>query len=374
MERECPPFTPVVRELPAFVPFIGPMTLERQSGKPIRLRLGANESAFGVSPKVEIAIAQSLEQVCWYGDPENHALRQALAEHHGVTMNNIAIASGIDELLGLLVRAYVAPGTCVITSRGTYPTFVYHALGYGARVCQIPYRGDSIDLQGLLDAARHENGRLVYLANPDNPSGTWRSASELTRLLDDLPAQSLMVLDEAYADFAPLDALPTPDAEHLQIVRCRTFSKAYGLAGLRIGYVIANREIISAIDRIRLHFGVNRVAQAAALAALADPAFTNAVIAAVGEGREEYRRLAEELGFRALPSATNFVTIDVGSHARALSLSSRLFESGVFVRVIGEHPTNGCLRVTVGTAEERRIFAGLFREIAKADRDHASST
>jgi histidinol-phosphate aminotransferase len=362
-EREGAPFTRIVEEIPATVPFLAPEAIERRSGKALTLRLGANESAFGPSPLALEAMRKAAARVNWYGDPESYDLRAALARWHGVGMENVVIGCGIDDLLELIVRTYLEPGKAAVTSLGGYPTFAYHVAGYGGKLERVPYRDDRNDLAGLAEAANRSRAHIVYLANPDNPSGSWVTAQEIGALIEALPEDCLLLLDEAYSDFAPAEALPLVDVTDPRVIRARTFSKAHGMAGARIGYALAAAEIIAAFDKIRLHFGVNRVAQAGALASLQDAAHLESVVAAVAEGREEYATLARDLAFTPLPSTTNFVTMDVGAVERARALVAALAERGVFIRMPGAPPLDRCVRVTVGTPEERAALAEILRAV-----------
>ena len=174
------PFTRLVAGLPATVPFVAPEALERQSGRPIKLRLGANESCFGPSSRAKAAMRAAIDHIAWYGDPESYELREALARLHGVSMEQVVVGSGIDDLLGLVVRAFLDPGERVVTSLGAYPTFNYHVVGYAGNLERVPYRNDQNDLQALAEAATRVGARLVYLANPDNPSGSWHTADDLS--------------------------------------------------------------------------------------------------------------------------------------------------------------------------------------------------
>jgi histidinol-phosphate aminotransferase len=361
--RQGAPFTRIVQEIPATVPFLAPEAIERRSGKALTLRLGANESAFGPSPKALEAMRAAAAQVNWYGDPESYDLRAALAKRHGAGIEHIVIGCGIDDLLELIVRTYLEPEQTAVTSLGGYPTFAYHVAGYGGKLERAPYRDDRNDLAGLAETAKRSQARIVYLANPDNPSGTWVSAQEIGALIDALPEDCLLLLDEAYSDFAAEDALPPLDVNDPRVIRARTFSKAHGMAGARIGYALATAEIIAAFDKTRLHFGVNRVAQAGALASLQDTEHLASVVAEVAQGREEYAALARELGFTPLPSATNFVTMDVWGVERARALVAALAERGVFIRMPGAPPLDRCVRVTVGTPEERATFAEILRAV-----------
>ncbi len=360
-----PPFTKLVAILPATVPFTGPETLERRSGIPFTLRLGANESAWGPSPRAVAAMCQAAAQVNWYGDPENYELRAALAAKHDVGLANVVIGSGIDDLLGWIVRAFIEPGEVVVASLGAYPTVAFHVDGFGGRLVRVPYRAgdDHNDLPALAAAAREHHAKLVYLANPDNPTGTWHSAEAVRAFVDDLPPGCLFILDEAYIEFAPPSTAPQIDIADPRVLRARTFSKAYGMAGARIGYLLGAAEIIAAFEKIRLHFGVNRVAQIGALAALEDTDFLAQVVAGTAAGREEYAALATSLGLRALPSATNFVAIDVGSERRASQLVAELARRGVFIRMPGAPPISRCIRVTVGLPDQREAFAAIFRDV-----------
>jgi histidinol-phosphate aminotransferase len=278
-------------------------------------------------------------------------------------MEHIVIGCGIDDLLELIVRTYMEPGQTAVASLGGYPTFAYHIAGYGGKLERVPYHDDHNDLAGLTEAANRSQACVVYLANPDNPSGSWVTAEEIGSLVEALPEDCLLLLDEAYSDFAPENELPPVDVSDPRMIRARTFSKAHGMAGARIGYALATAEIIAAFDKIRLHFGVNRVAQAGALASLQDTAHLESVVEAFAEGRDEYAALARDLGFTPLPSATNFVTMDVGGVERARTLVAALAERGVFIRMPGAPPLDRCVRVTVGTPDERAAFADILRAV-----------
>jgi len=358
-----PRCTAIVAGLPAAIPFVGPETLERKRGAPFRVRVGANESAFGCSPKAAQAMTTAMAHIAWYNDPEAFEARDAIARRHGVALEEVLLGAGIDEMLGNVVRMLVEPGTAVVTSRGAYPTFNYHVAGFGGLLEAVPYRDDAIDLEALLDGVRRTNASLVYLANPDNPMGTWHTADNVRRFLDALPASTVLVLDEAYVEFAPDDATWPMATHDPRLIRMRTFSKAYGMAGARVGYAIAPRETITNLGKIRNHFGVNRLAQAGALASLGDDAFLAWVVDEVATGRDEYHALAARLGLPSVPSATNFVCLDVGSGDRARALLAALHDEGVFVRMPGVEPLDRCIRVTVGTALEREAFALTFEQV-----------
>lgn len=362
MSQDDIPFTALLRSLPATTPFVGPEAIERQRGRTFEARIGANESAFGISPKAAAAMREAVERISWYGDPESYDLRQALAAKHGVAMEEICVGGGIDELLGLVVRMTVTPDTPVVTSLGAYPTFNYHVAGFGGRLVKVPYVEDREDPESLLAAVKAEGAPLVYLANPDNPMGTWHQAAAISDFIAALPQNSLLVLDEAYIEFAPDGLAPAIDTGDPRVIRMRTFSKAHGMAGARIGYAIAHRELITGLNKIRNHFGLNRIAQAGALASLGDADFLAQVAAEVEAGRQDYYALTRRLGLSAIPSATNFVAIDVGSGERARAILQALQDENVFIRMPGVAPLDRCIRVSVGRPEERALFAAAFEK------------
>ena len=362
MSQDDIPFTALLRSLPATTPFVGPEAIERQRGRVFEARIGANESAFGISPKAAAAMREAVERISWYGDPESYDLRQALAAKHGVAMEEICVGGGIDELLGLVVRMTVTPDTPVVTSLGAYPTFNYHVAGFGGRLVKVPYVEDREDPESLLAAVKAEGAPLVYLANPDNPMGTWHQAAAISDFIAALPQNSLLVLDEAYIEFAPDGLAPPIDTGDPRVIRMRTFSKAHGMAGARIGYAIAHRELITGLNKIRNHFGLNRIAQAGALASLGDADFLARVAAEVEAGRQDYYALARRFGLSAIPSATNFVAIDVGSGERARAILQALQDENVFIRMPGVAPLDRCIRVSVGRPDERALFAAAFEK------------
>ncbi|MDH3691559.1 MAG: aminotransferase class I/II-fold pyridoxal phosphate-dependent enzyme, partial [Gammaproteobacteria bacterium] len=274
--------------------------------------------------------------------------------------------AGIDELLGLVVRMVVEPNTPVVTSLGAYPTFNYHVTGFGGQLHQVLYRDDHIDLELLAEEVNRVRAPLVFLANPDNPMGTWHGAEQVQEFIDRLPEDCILILDEAYTDFGEDDIRPPIDTTDPRVIRMRTFSKAHGMAGARIGYAIAASEVVTGLNKIRNHFGVNRIAQAGALASMQDPKFLDEVVQEVKRGRVEYDELARRLGLSTVPSATNFVAFDLGDRTTARRVMNALLERDVFVRMPAVPPLDRCVRVTVGTPEERQFFSEVLAEVLKA--------
>jgi histidinol-phosphate aminotransferase len=355
--------TPAVERIPLTTPFVGPEQLMRETGQREFVRLGANESAFGPSPKAVAAMSAELPRLSWYGDPESLDLRDALAEKHACRPEEIVIGSGIDDLMGLAVRAFIAPGDWALASRGTYPTFAYHVVGYGGRLNEVPYRhGGSLDCDALVAAARQMGPKILYLANPDNPSGTFIGRAEMTRFYEALPHDTLLVLDEAYADFVDEYDLLAPAFED-RLVRLRTFSKAYGMAGARIGYALSTERNVRTFQKIRLHYGINRNAQIGALASLGDDEFARHVVAQTAVARDDYYALARSLGCRYIESATNFVCIEMGTARRATRVMDELLARGVWIRKPGAPPLDTYIRVSAGTEPMRAAFAQGLRAV-----------
>jgi histidinol-phosphate aminotransferase len=365
-------YTALVDSLPATVPFVGPETQERARGKTFRARIGANENSFGPSQKAVAAMAAEAGEAWKYCDPENHDLKHAIAAAHGVAADNVMVGEGIDGILGLAVRLFIEPGVPVVTSLGAYPTFNYHVAGFGGRLVTVPYRDDREDPQALLGTGRREGAALVYFANPDNPMGTWWDAAAVARMVAAMPDDGLLLLDEAYAEFAPDDIAPRLDLDDPRVLRLRTFSKAYGLAGIRIGYAIGERSLIKSFDKIRNHFGISRISQAGALAAIRDGAHVAWVRDRVAAARKRVAAIAADNGLSALPSATNFVTIDCGGNgALARRVLDALIARDVFVRMPFVAPQNRAIRIGCGRPEELDIFAQEFPAALAAARNKA---
>jgi histidinol-phosphate aminotransferase len=354
-----PRIVEMIERLPASTPFVGPEALERQrGGLRFRARIGANESVFGPSPKAVAAMAKGAAE-CWmYGDPEIYDLKAAIARYHRVNPNSLAIDCGSDALLGLTVRLTTAPGDVVVTSLGAYPTFSYHVDACGGRLLRVPYRGDHEDPQALLEMARREDARLIYLANPDNPMGSWLAAGDVQRMIDGVPDGALLIIDEAYSDTAPPGSIPPLDPSNPSVIRMRTFSKAYGMAGARVGYAVGAPEVIQHFDKVRNHFDVSRISQEGALAALADQDYLVGVVRKIERGRGRIGQIAAANGLRALPSATNFVAVDCGRDgAYARAVLSCLIKRGIFVRMPNVAPLDRCVRISVGTDQDLDLLA-----------------
>ena len=364
-----PALTPLVAALPATVPFVGPEAQERERGKAFRARIGANESSFGPAPSVIAAMRAAAPDMWMYCDPDNFDLKAAIATHLGVGMGNVVVGEGIDGLLSLVVRMTISPGTPVVTSLGAYPTFNFHVAGFGGRLVAVPYEDDRESLDGLLAAVKRENAPLVYLSNPDNPMGTWWEAGDILRFIEALPETTMLVIDEAYGELGPDTALTPIDVSRPNVLWMRTFSKAYGLAGIRCGYAVGNETFIRDVEKVRNHYGVNRMALVAGEAALADQAYLAEVKAKVAAGRERIAGIACDNGLSPIPSATNFVTIDCGGDgAFALKVLKELIARDVFIRKPMVPVLDRCIRVSVGLDHELDILAEELPRVIKVAR------
>lgn len=352
-----PSLSPITASLAEAVPFVGPEAIARHSGVLLRARIGANESPFGPAQSVVDAMAEAALESWHYGDPENHDLREAIASHLGIASVNVMPGEGVDAILGMAVRLYAAPGSTVVTSLGGYPTFNYHLSGYGVQMHTVPYINDREDIDGLARAAHETGAAMVYLANPDNPMGSWWDAKAIDRFIAAVPETTMIVLDEAYGEFAPAGTLPALDMARPNLLRMRTFSKAYGLAGARVGYVVGEAQSVSAFNRIRNHFGISIIAQAGAIAALADQDHLESSVLAVQKSLEDTASIVRRHGLIPLPTATNFVAVDCGRDGVfARAIVDGLAQHGVFIRMPGAEGLNRCIRISAGTEADRILL------------------
>jgi histidinol-phosphate aminotransferase len=351
-------FTPLIESLPVTIPFVGPEALARKSGQPIKARMGANENVFGPSPKVIEALRAHATTAWQYGDPETFELKHTLAKHLGVGAENVVIGEGIDGLHGLAVRMFLASGENVVSSLGAYPTFGAHVKSFGGDLITVPFAENHEDIHALLNAAKLERPKLLYVCNPDNPMGTWWPAPDVQNLMDNTPEETLLVMDEAYCEFAPEGTVPPLDVSRKNILRFRTFSKAYGLAGMRVGYAIGHADVIAGFEKVRNHFGVTRLSQAAAGAALADQNWIAFIKFEVQKSRDRIYRIAKQNGLAPIMSATNFVTIDCGRDGvYAKSIVDGLLNHGIFIRMPGIAPLNRCIRISCGKEKDLELLS-----------------
>ncbi|MBI3324697.1 MAG: histidinol-phosphate transaminase [Candidatus Omnitrophica bacterium] len=353
-----------VKSLGSYQPVRPIEEVQRELGLRSVIKLASNENALGPSPKALAALRGGLGQLHRYPDATCSLLKQALAKRFGRDPSWLAIGNGSDELLVLALRAFVDPGDEVVVAEPTFLIYALQAAACGARVIRVPLKGLRYDLPAMREAVGPHT-KLVFIANPDNPTGTYVTKRELEAFLRDLPSQVIVVLDEAYYEFVQAKDYPKSVAylERAALLVTRSFSKAYGLAGLRVGYGIAQPPIIKALEGVREPFNVNALAQLASRAALEDRAFLRRTLKSVEEGRRYLARELGRLGLSARPSVTNFLLIEVGAKAR--ELARRLLEQGVIVREMGAWKLDGFLRVTIGTMPENRRFIHVLRSVLR---------
>lgn len=363
----APRFTKIIQELPSTVPFVGPEAQERARGAPFRARIGANESVYGPSPRVIEAVQAAAQENWKYCDPDNFDLKTAVADFHSVKPENVVIIEGIDGGLGLANRMLVEPGDHVITSDGAYPTFNFHVAACGGQLTKVPFRDDKEDIGALLDEAKAKSAKIMYLSNPDNPMGTWWSASDLEHAMTELPDGTVFVLDEAYCDTAPEGTIPAIDVDNPMVMRFRTFSKAYGLAGARVGYCIGETGVISNFEKVRNHYGINRLGQVAGLAAIKDQDYLKQTVSKIAAARDRISDIARQNQLSPIPSATNFVTIDCRrDSAFAQKVMQELLARDVFVRMPSVAPLNRCVRIGAGQDADMELFEEMLPEALAA--------
>jgi len=361
-----------VRALGAYTPGKPLRQAERESG--IRMiKMASNENPFGPSPKALEAMRAVMPQAHLYPDNDVSQLRLRLAELHGVRPEQTVVTNGSTALLGDIARTLLRPGLNAITSERSFIIYPIATKAAGGRLITTPMKSDAFDLDAIA-AAIDGDTRIIFIANPNNPTGTLIDAARIDAFLSKLPEHVLVVLDEAYCDFATdFAAARGIDYSHsLEQVRAgrnlvvlRTFSKAHGLAGMRVGYGLGPAALMPYFHRMRTTFSVTALAEAAALAALDDQEHFQKTIANNRRGAEFLMSRLSEMGYRPIPTFANFIYFDVGEDAAALS--KRIQSEGVIVRPLGPWGIPTAIRVTIGTPEQNELFiAALARATAKA--------
>lgn len=330
--------------------------LEREYGISGSIKLASNENPLGPSPKAVAAIRASLDKLHRYPDGSCYYLANALAQKLGVEPAELVFGNGSNEIIGLLIAAFLAPGQEVVTSHPTFLVYQKMVQAQGGVNRVVPLRGMRHDLAAIV-AAVTDKTRLIFLDNPNNPTGTVFTAAEFEDFLGRLPEGVIVALDEAYVDFVE-QALQLDARQYLNrrvpVVALRTFSKAYGLAGLRVGYGLMHRDIADYLHRVRQPFNVNQLAQVGALAALADDDHYRKTLHLAREGMAWLARAVEKFGCKPFPSQTNFFLIDVKGDGKRLY--EQMLKKGVIVRPMSAYGYPGFIRITVGLPEENERF------------------
>lgn len=354
---------PGVRGLEPYQPGKPIEELEREYGVTGAIKLASNENPLGPDPRALAAARDALADIHRYPDSSGFALKKALAKKHGVRPDCITLGNGSSDILEFLAHAFVLPENEVVFSEHAFALYPIVTRAVGAKAVVTPAKNWGHDLVAMRQAVNART-RLIFIANPNNPTGTWLKSGELEEFISALPAHVLVAVDAAYFEY--VDAKDYPDtigwsAKYPNLVTTRTFSKAYGLAGLRVGYGISSPAVAEVLNRVRPPFNVNSAALAAAAAALEDETH---VARAVQNNRDGMRQLSAaftEMGLAHIPSAGNFICVDLKKPAQAVN--EALLRQGVIVRPVANYGMPNHLRVTVGLPEENRRFIDALRSI-----------
>ena len=339
--------------------------LERELGISGIVKLASNENPLGASPRAVAAMHEAINTISLYPDGNGFELKDALAKRYHVAHANIVLGNGSNDLLELAARAFLAPGDVAIYSAHAFAVYALATQAVGARGITVPAKEFGHDLDGMLKAAVKHKAKMVFIANPNNPTGTYLTADALLSFMQALPANVLVILDEAYNEYLPpaqrYDSISWLNI-HPNLVISRTFSKAYGLAGLRVGYAMAHEQIIDMMNRVRQPFNVNSIAQAAAVAALQDEAFVMQTYNLNQQGMQQITAGLSKLGLSYIPSYGNFVSFRIGG---ATAMYRRLLELGVIVRPIANYDMADYLRVSIGLEVENDKFLAALQQAIK---------
>jgi histidinol-phosphate aminotransferase len=363
---------PGVRALRPYEPGKPVATLERELGIRDAVKLASNENPLGPSPRALAAIQAVLGELHIYPDGSGFALRQALADRHGVAPEQITLGNGSNEILELVARAWLAPGRNAVFSEhafAVYPLAVQAVSAEGRAASALPADSSQPfghDLDAML-ARVDASTRVIFVANPNNPTGTWVSAEALERFLSQVPAETLVVVDEAYAEYVEVTDYPdttqwVPRFPNLLVTR--TFSKIHGLAGLRLGYAVSSIGLAELLNRVRQPFNVNSQAQAAGLAALADARHMAESVRVNREGLAQVAAALRERGLDFIPSVGNFITFDVRQPPGPVY--EQLLRQGVIVRPVANYGLPTHLRATIGTRDQNDRFLNALDVVLKA--------
>jgi len=344
---------PNLKELPTYQPGRPIEEVARELGLPIEdiIKLASNENPFGPSPAAMAAMEKSLGQLNLYPDGNAFYLKQKLAAQHGVEPANLILGNGSNEIIEFVGHALLGPGAEVVVSQYCFAIYPIVTRMFGAKLVTVPARKYGHNLPAMVKAITPQT-RIMFVANPNNPTGTVAPRAELVELINDVPPHVLLVMDEAYIEFLDdvVDFLPLIRQNLTRnLILMRTFSKIYGLAGLRVGYGIAVKELISALEKIRQPFNINTMAQVAALAALDDTEHVQRTRANNFAGRHYLETELHKLKLTFVPSAANFILVKVGDGQKVFLA---LQKQGVIVRPMGGYELPEFIRISIGTAAE----------------------
>lgn len=332
------------------------------------VKLASNENPLGMPESAKAAMARAVAELGRYPDANAFELKAALAARYGVPAEWITLGNGSNDILEIAAHAFVEKGQSVVYSQYSFAVYALATQGLGARAIVVPAVKHGHDLDAML-AAIEEDTRLIFIANPNNPTGTFIEGPALEAFLDKVPERVVVVLDEAYTEYLAADRRYDSIAwarRYPNLIVSRTFSKAFGLAGLRVGFAIAQPELTDLLNRLRQPFNVNTIAQAAAIAALSDAAFLEKTAELNAAGYRRLTQAFDQLGLEYVPSFGNFVLVRVGNDDGAgARVNLALLQQGVIVRPVGNYGLPQWLRVTIGLPEENEAFlAALEKSLA----------
>lgn len=355
---------PHIEDLKPYSPGKPIQELERELGIAGAIKLASNENSIGPSSKAVAAIKESLGEINRYPDGGGFYLKQNLAPSLGVGSENIILGNGSDELIEIICRTFLNPGEQVISADCTFIEYKLVSKSFGAEMVAIPLKDFTYDLEAMACAVTDKT-KLIFIANPNNPTGTMVNRVIFDNFMGNIPPQVIVVMDEAYYEYVVSASFPDAISyikQDRNIIALRTFSKIYGLAALRIGYGIAKPETIDYMNRVRLPFNVNSLAQVAAIAALSDEEHLSRSQEVVSQGREYLYSQFEEFSIDYIPSVANFILLNTRCDGR--QVYQTMLKEGVIVRPMEVYNLPGYIRVTVGTeGENRRLIEALKRAL-----------
>jgi len=356
-----------IATLRPYVPGKSSEEVERELGLTGAIKLASNENPLGSPPQAIEAIKASLSSLAVYPDA-GRALRWVLADRFVIKPENVICGSGSESIIATAMRTYLDVDDEMITSEGTFVGFQVLARAWGGKTHYVPLKNYGYDLAAIL-ARITPKTKIIYICNPNNPTGTAVTTDELERFMSRVPDNVLVILDEAYSEYA--DGWPDyPDSMRYRwdnVLTCRTFSKAYGLAGIRIGYAMAHSEIITNLFKVKLPFEPSTPGAAAGLAALGDTAFLEETVQLNRESLLYFHSEFERLGLRFAPSLANYVMIDFSTAERVDRVFNGMLKLGVIVRPLEPFGLAHCLRISTGTAEQNRRAVEALEEVLKAE-------
>ncbi|MDO9572843.1 MAG: histidinol-phosphate transaminase [Candidatus Omnitrophota bacterium] len=337
--------------------------VKRQLGLKEVIKLASNENPLGPSPKAISAMKKCLSCVNRYPDSQNYYLKKRLAKYFGLDRANFVFGNGSDELIDVIIKTLVEPDEFIITSDTTFLEYEIIAQSNDRKVKKAPMLYFKYDLGGMLKLVDKKT-KLIFIANPNNPTGTYVNKYEVTQFLNALPKSVVVVFDEAYDAYIDVDDYPDSLSylkKRNNIIILKTFSKAYGLAGLRLGYAIGNTELIGYMERIRQPFNVNTLAQSAALAAIEDKEFIKKTRQLVLQGKAFIYSALSKMGLGFVPSVANFILVDVSKDG--VEVFKSMLKYGVIVRDMKQYGLKNFIRVTIGTNKENERFVRVLRKV-----------